>query len=113
MLGKARRILGVALRLDPERPALYRRLGEFDLAAGEPRAALTDLAMAQSRYPQGDRGLVETIWLRAEAYDRLGAAAAACHEIRELRRLDPPRITPWAESAEAVAVRRGCPAGPG
>ncbi|HEV7507892.1 MAG TPA: CHAT domain-containing protein [Thermoanaerobaculia bacterium] len=108
MLGKARLFLGAALGIDPERPALYRRLGELELDAGNPQAALSHLNEAIRRYPLGDLRRVETTWLLAAAYDRLENIPAACHEISEIHRLDPPGITPWAQKAEAVAARRGC-----
>jgi tetratricopeptide (TPR) repeat protein len=108
MLGKARTILGVALRLDPERPAFHRRFGELELSAGNPRAALSHLDEARRRYPLGDLGLVETTWLSAQAYDQLGDISSTCREIRELHRLDPPGITPWAVKADEVAKRRSC-----
>jgi hypothetical protein len=56
----------------------------------------------------GDLEQVETVWLLAQAYDQLGEVAAACNEIREFHRLDPPGITPWAVKAAAVAARRSC-----
>jgi tetratricopeptide (TPR) repeat protein len=108
MIGKARLFLGAALRIDPERPALYRRLGELELDAGNPQAALSHLNEAIRRYPLGDLGRVQTTWLLAATYDRFADVAATCREIGEIRRLDPPGITPWAQKAEAVAARRGC-----
>jgi tetratricopeptide (TPR) repeat protein len=108
MLGRARIHLEAALRLDPEHPALYRRLGELELNAGNPQAAIPRLAEALRRYPLGDLGQVETVWLLARVYDRLGNTFAVCREIRELRRLDPPGITPWAQQAEEMAARRAC-----
>jgi Tfp pilus assembly protein PilF len=108
MLGKARTILGVALRLDPELPALHRRLGELELSAGNPRAALPHLDEARRRYPLGDLGRVETTWLSAKAYDQLGDVPSTCRELREFHRLDPPGITPWAEKARRVATQRNC-----
>jgi len=108
LLGKARTILGVALRLDPERPALHRRLGELELTAGKPRAALPHLDEARSRYPLGDIERVETTWLLARAYDQLGDVSSTCREIVELHRLDPRGIAPWAVKAEEVAGRRSC-----
>jgi tetratricopeptide (TPR) repeat protein len=108
MLGKARLFLGAALGIDPERPALHRRLGELELDAGNPRAALPHLDEAIRRYPLGDLGRVQTTWLLAATYDRLADVAATCREINEIRRLDPPGITPWAQKADVVAARRGC-----
>lgn len=109
MPGRARAHLEVALRLDPERPALHRRRGELELDSGNPHAAIPHLDEALRRYPLGDLGRVETTWLLARAYDRLGNARAACREVLEVRRLDPPGITPWARAAEEMGVRRGCP----
>ena len=109
MPGRARVALRVGLQLDPEQPALYRRLGEVELRAGHPQAAISALNEARRRYKLGDLGRVETTWLLIQAYDRLGNVPLACWEIRELRRLDAPGVTPWAPEAEAVAARRRCP----
>jgi Tfp pilus assembly protein PilF len=106
MLGRARVHLEAALHLDPEHPALYRRLGELELEAGNPQAALPRLNEALRRYPLGDLGRVETVWLLAQAHDRLGHSP--CQEIQEIRRLDPPGITPWTQKGEEIAARHGC-----
>ena len=108
MLGRARVSLSTALALDPERPALYRLFGELELKAGDPRAAISYLNGARSRYPLGDLERVETTWLLIQAYDRLADESSACREISEFRRLDPPGVTGWAPSAEEVAARRHC-----
>jgi tetratricopeptide (TPR) repeat protein len=105
MPGRARAHLEVALKLAPERPALSRRLGEIELNSGSPQAAIPHLDEAIRRYPLGDLGRVETTWLLAQAYHRLGNTSAACREIREIRRLDPPGITPWAQQAEEMRSR--------
>jgi Tfp pilus assembly protein PilF len=107
-IGKARTILGVALHLDPERPAFYRRMGALDLAAGDPRAALAALAEARSRSRVGDTEQIETAWLSADASNQLGDARAACGEIRRLHDLNPSGDTPWAMKATELAVRLGC-----
>lgn len=108
MLERARGALSTGLRLDPERPALHRLFGELELKSGKPRAAISRLNEARRRYPLGDLGRVETTWLLAQAYDRLGDVPSTCREILELRRLDPPGVTSWAHAAEAVAARRHC-----
>jgi len=108
MLGRARLSLETALRKAPDRPALHRRLGALELADGRPQAALPHLREAR-RYPMAEREQAETAALLAQAYDRLGDAAAACNEIETFRRLDRPGMTPWAPDAEAVAARHGCP----
>jgi len=108
MPGRARLFLGAALRLDPERPALHRRLGELELDTGNLREALSHLKEAIRLYPLGDPGLVETTWLLAATYDRLYDVVATCREIGEIRHLDPPAITAWAQKADLVAARRGC-----
>lgn len=112
MPGRARFHLEVALRLDPERPALSRRLGELELESGNPKAAILHLDEALRGYPLGDLGRVETTWLLAQAHDRLGNTSSACLEIREIHRLDPPGITPWAQKAKEMGVRRDCPREP-
>jgi len=108
MVGRARVALVLAMRLDPERPAWYRRLGRLELDAGDPKAALRQLMEASRRYPVGDPEKGETMEGIAEAYDRLGDTRASCLAIAEVRRLDPSRMTPWAPAADAVAQRRGC-----
>lgn len=109
MPGRARVALSVGLRIDPERPALHRLFGEVELRAGNPRAAISRLEDARRRYPLGELGRVETTWLLMQAYEQVGNVAAACREIRELRYLDKPGITPWAPEAEAGSVRLQCP----
>jgi tetratricopeptide (TPR) repeat protein len=105
MLARARIHLETALRLDPESPVLYRRLGEIELDAGNPQSAILRLSEALRHYRLGDLGRVETKWLLARAYDRLGNTPSACREIQEIRRLDPPGITPWAQKAEEMLSR--------
>jgi len=108
MLGRARVLLETALRLDPERPALYRRLGELELRDGRPRDAIQPLREARHRYPIGDLERVETVSLLVQVYDLLGDSSSACREVREFRRLDRPKVTPWAPTVEEVATRRDC-----
>ncbi len=107
MLGRARLLLETALRLDPERPAFHRRLGELELNAGHPQAAIPHLQEAR-RYPMDEREQSETAALLVQAYDRLGDAASACNEVITFRRLDRRGITPWEPAVRAVATRRGC-----
>lgn len=109
MLDKARVALSTGLRLDPERPALHRLLGELELKAGNPREAIPHLNEARRRYAIGEMGRVETIWLLIQVYERLGNAGSVCRELQEFRRLDEPGIAPWAPAAASVAARFQCP----
>ena len=108
MHGRARIALSVGLRLDPERPALHRLLGELELKSGHPQAAISRLKEAQLLYPIGELRRVETTWLLAQAYERLGDVASACQSIRELRYLDESGITPWTPEARTGAERLRC-----
>lgn len=109
MLDKARVALSTGLLLDPEHPALHRLLGELELKAGNPRAALSHLNEARRRYALGEIGRVETTWLLVQAYELLGNAGSVCREMQEYRRLDELGIAPWAPAAAAVAARFRCP----
>jgi len=110
MLGRARLHLETALKLDPDPPVFYRLLGELELDSGNPHAATPRLAEALRRYPLADpQGRLETFWLLTLAYDRLGDGSSACAQIQEIRRLDRPGVTHWAQAAEEMAVRRRCP----
>lgn len=109
MFARARRMIGVALRLEPARAAYHRRLGEIELSAGRPQAAISALETAKDNYPQGEPGAVETLALLAEAHDRAGTGAEACRFVAEFRRFDTAGITSRAPDVEALAARRKCP----
>jgi Tfp pilus assembly protein PilF len=112
LLDDARKALQTALRIDPSRPALHRRLGEVELRAGNPAAAIEHLNEARRRYPLGERGLVETVSLLVQAYDRFGDRASICREIEEYRRLDRLGTMPWAPPVDEAAERNHCPVKP-
>jgi tetratricopeptide (TPR) repeat protein len=108
LLDEARKDLTTALRLDPARPALHRLLGELELSAGRPGAAIEHLDQARRRYPLGDPGGMQTVSLLVEAYDKRGDQPAACREASEFRHLDAQGTTPWAPKDAEIAVRSGC-----
>jgi Tfp pilus assembly protein PilF len=107
LLDEARENLTKALKLDPARPALFLRLGEVELAAKQPEAAIRSLKEAKRLTPLGDRRRIETTWLLIQAYDTLKDRASTCQEIAEFRRLDAV-ATPWAPQVEEAAERNRC-----
>jgi predicted Zn-dependent protease len=107
LLDEARENLTKALKLDPARPALFLRLGEVELAAKRPEAAIRSLKEAKRLTPLGDRRRIETTWLLIQAYDTLKDRASTCQEIAEFRRLDAV-ATPWAPQVEEAAERNRC-----
>jgi Tfp pilus assembly protein PilF len=108
LLDDARQALATALRLDPKRPALYRRLGELALKADRPAEAVSPLNQARSREKLGERGRTETASLLVQAYDKLGNRDSTCDAVDEFRLLDPQALTPWALPVTEAAERRGC-----
>ena len=113
LLDDARDALTTALRLDrhpSRRPALQRRLGELELSAGHPSAAIRHLEEARRLDPLGSRGRVETVAFLVQAYDRRGDRFATCREAGEFRFMDPHAATPWAPQVAESAARHRCPA---
>lgn len=109
LFDRARRMIGVALRLEPERAVYHRRLGEIELSAGRPEAALPAFETARNLYPQGEPGAVLTLALTAQTYDRLGEGDSACRFVAAFRRFDTAGITSSAPKVDALADRRRCP----
>lgn len=109
LLDEAREALTAALKLDSERPALQLRLGEVELSAKRPKAAISSLKSALLRTPLGDRRRIETTGLLVQAYDQLGNRAMTCREIDEFERLEAV-ATPWAPQVDEIADRNGCKA---
>lgn len=109
LFGRARMMIGFALKLDPDRALFHHQAGEIELAAGRPRTAIRNLEAAFHRYPAGDREQIETLALLAIANDREGNGPAACQWVTRFQIFDAVGISSRAPEIEELAIRRHCP----